>query len=272
MYHQHWRLSESPFRNSQDPRRIHASPGHEEALARLHFLADERRRMGLLLAGAGCGKSLLLETFAREMKRGGRAVVRTSLLGLSLHDFLWRSAAAFGLNPADAAATFQLWRQVVDHLSENRCQGIHTLFLLDDADEASAEVLAHVVRLAQCDPTSDSQLTIVLAADPLRLDRLGPRLVDLVDLRIDIPAWDEHDTADYVRGELRRVGAEAEVFSDEALARLHHIARGVPRRVNQLADLALLAGAGRDLALINAETISAVHTELGLGDASLARA
>jgi type II secretory pathway predicted ATPase ExeA len=47
--------------------------------------------------------------------------------------------------------------------------------------------------------------------------------------------------------------------------RLHELAHGIPRRVSQLADLALLAGAGRNLDQIDAEVVETVYQELGVG-------
>jgi hypothetical protein len=51
------------------------------------------------------------------------------------------------------------------------------------------------------------------------------------------------------------------------LHRLHDLCDGIPRRVNQLANLALLAGAGRKLTLIDTDTVDSVYHELGVIDA-----
>ena len=59
MYQSHWGLRESPFRDGPDPQSFYQSPTHEEALARLHFLVEQHRRLGLLLGPEGSGKSLL---------------------------------------------------------------------------------------------------------------------------------------------------------------------------------------------------------------------
>ena len=64
MYQAHWGLQESPFRGLLDPKFFYQSPTHEEALARLQFLVDQQRRLGLLVGPPGSGKSLLLEVFA----------------------------------------------------------------------------------------------------------------------------------------------------------------------------------------------------------------
>ena len=82
MYQTHWELDESPFRGALDPQSFCQSPTHEEALARLHFLVDHHRRLGLLMGPPGSGKSLMLEFFADQLRRGGRPAARVDLLGI----------------------------------------------------------------------------------------------------------------------------------------------------------------------------------------------
>lgn len=64
-----------------------------------------------------------------------------------------------------------------------------------------------------------------------------------------------------------QVGCTDLIFSTEALHQLHDLAGGIPRRVAQLANLALLAGAGRELEQIDADTVDSVYHELGTVDA-----
>ena len=72
MYQAHWNLQETPFSGRNPKARFFASPTHDEALARLHFLVDERRRLGLLLGPAGSGKTLVLELLAAPTQRPSR--------------------------------------------------------------------------------------------------------------------------------------------------------------------------------------------------------
>ncbi len=76
MYETHWGLDVSPFRGLADPRFFYCSPTHDEALARLTFLVENRRRLGLLLGEPGSGKTLVLKvlsTTAGQPPLPGRA-------------------------------------------------------------------------------------------------------------------------------------------------------------------------------------------------------
>jgi general secretion pathway protein A len=270
MYQQHWGLRQWPFASGLDPARFYRSPTHDEALARLQFLVDENRRVGLLLGPSGSGKSLVLEVLEREVARRGCCVVRMNLLGMSDHEFLPRLALALKLACQPELAPYQLWRLVQDRLAEHRWQKQDTLLVFDDADEASREVMDQIVRLTQLDPTNDARLTVVLAAANHRLGRLGARLLALSELRIDLQPFEPEDTAQYLADALQRAGRTSQVFQNDALSRLHELSQGIVRRINQLADLALLAAASQGLDRVDVETVEAVCQELGI-DESLMR-
>jgi type II secretory pathway predicted ATPase ExeA len=262
-YRAHWGLHETPFPSGLAPRLFYQSPTHEEALARLEFLVGQRQRLGLLLGPSGTGKSLILDRLASNLRRGGAQVANISLLGVDLHEFLWLLAAELGLNPDRKENPFSLWRDLIDRIAENRYQQLDTVILLDDADRALPEVLDHLVRLIQSDRGLPTPLVLVLAASADTIPRIGSRLLELAELRIDLEPWEESDTGGYLISALAQAGRKTLLFADDAVQRLHALSGGIPRRVNQLAALALVAGAGRQLSKIDADTIDSVYRELG---------
>jgi general secretion pathway protein A len=262
MYRSQWGLAQTPFGSRPNPAVFYQSPTVEEALARLQFLVEEHRRLGLLLSGPGGGKTVLLAVLADQLKRSGHQVAQINMLGLSQAEFLWQLAAQWGMPFDDDVSPRTLWRAISDRLVENRCQQVDTVVLLDDADEAGGDALQAVARLAQIEPGREGRLTIIIAAQTSRVSALGSRLLELADLRVDLEPWEATDTESYVQSALKSAGAVAEAFEPEAVSRLHELAHGVPRRVNQLADLALLAAAGKQLPQVDAETVAVVSEEL----------
>ncbi|MGA2065876.1 MAG: AAA family ATPase [Thermoguttaceae bacterium] len=264
MYQSHWGLRESPFGKGLDPRAFYQSPTHEEALARLHFLADEHRRLGLLMGPGGSGKSLLLQVFAAERCRRGATVLRLNLVGMEPAEVLTSLAVQMGSCPDGSESAARAWRAVEDRLAEARYQQLAVVVLLDDADQASHAVLPHLVRLAKSDESPESRLTLILAGRREGLGRLGAPLLDLAELRIDIEPWAPGDTESFLASSLSQAGRAAPVFQQPAIARLHELSHGIPRHVRRLAELALVAGAGRRLPEIDCEVIDAVYQELSL--------
>jgi general secretion pathway protein A len=264
MVYSHWNLSGSPFKTGIDPRQFYQSTSHEEALARLHFLVDQPRRIGLLLGESGVGKSLLLEVFAKQIRSATRQVVSLSLLGITPQDLLWQLATQFRRDVPQQESMFQLWRATSDGLVENRYQNISTVLLMDDADEAENDVLLQVARIAQSDPSTTAKLTIILTSQGRKLGRLGRRLLELADLRVDLEPWSEAETIAYLHWALAQAGCAKQIFTSAAKLQIHQLTEGVPRRVRQLADMALVAGAGSELDHIDVDVVDNVFQELGV--------
>ncbi|HEX3728046.1 MAG TPA: ATP-binding protein, partial [Pirellulales bacterium] len=235
-------------------------------------LVEEKRTLGLLLGDAGSGKSLLLATLARQLGRFGRQRASVSLIGLGARELLWLLAARLGVEIGPDASQFRLFRALGDHIVANHYQQLSTVFLLDDADEAPSEVRDQLLRLAESAICRGAALTIIISAQAGRLNRLGRRLVEMAELRVDLDGWEDDDTGAFIKGALSAAGRSTPLFTEGALLRIHELSGGVPRRVKQLADLALLAGAGQGLAQIEIDTIESAFRELSvaLGEPSLA--
>ena len=269
MYRSHWHLRTSPFHSSGATRYFHRGAAHEEALARLQFLVDDGRRLGLLLGESGVGKTLVLSVLAGALRRRGRQVAHVSLRDVGCRDLLWQLAAELQLAPRQSDDEYALWRLVSDHLAEIRYQQLHTVLLLDDADQATAEARALTARLVQVDSAAEVPLTIVISADYDHVGHLGEGLLDRVELRVDLARWDAAETVEFLAASLAAADCRQQIFTDEAAQQIHRLSGGIPRRVVQLADLALLAGAGGGLKQVDAEVVQSARDELTIsGDAA----
>src|SRR3990172_5966571 len=212
----HWQFTESPFRTGLDTERFYPSPGHDEALARLEYLVDARRRLGVLLGEAGVGKSLLLRVAARRLARNRCAVVYLDAFGLGTRELFWQLAAGLGAAPRDTADVVQLWRLIADRVAENRLQQTNIVLMVDDAGQSGPDVVTQLVRLARLDSSPAARWTIVLAAEPHQAARWNESLRELVDLRIDLGPWSREDTIGYVQTALVDAGRFDPLFDDEA--------------------------------------------------------
>jgi type II secretory pathway predicted ATPase ExeA len=175
---------------------------------------------------------------------------------------LWLLAAGWGLSLDPTQSLVTLWHALSDRLTEYRYQHLEPVALLDDADQADPRVLQHVARLARFDPSPEMRLSLVLASRNEGIAKLGESLCELVDLRIEVEPWEPADTEEFLHLRLSQAGRQSPVFAKGAVARLHELSHGIPRRVSRLADLALLAGAGQHLHQIDADVVEEVYQEL----------
>ena len=105
-------------------------------------------------------------------------------------------------------------------------------------------------------------MTIVLACREEQTGSLPPALVDRAELRIVVEPLDVAQTRDYLQTQLAGQRELVPSFDLTATQTLHALTGGLPRRLNQLAHLVLLATADSGQNSIDAATIEGVYREL----------
>ena len=192
MFLRHWGLHKDPFAAGSPENLFLAGASHDEGLARLDYLVDHSRALGLMVGEGGIGKTTLLDVFARRRRRLGETVTAINLARVDLREFLWTLAAGLALNPADDESGFRLWRLVSDRLSERRYQQLRTTLIGDDAHLASEEMLAAVSQLLPL-AGGESRLTWDEASNGFQF-----RAVDLPDgwSGTGFNRWVDEDTFD----------------------------------------------------------------------------
>jgi general secretion pathway protein A len=73
---------------------------------------------------------------------------------------------------------------------------------------------------------------------------------------------DKDEVKSYIYHRLQIAGCESSIdFADEALKEIYDFSKGIPRLINIICDLALLAGFVQETKIINAEIIKHVQKE-----------
>jgi type II secretory pathway predicted ATPase ExeA len=261
MYQSYWGLQKSLFTPAAARESLAASPVHAEALARLDFLRESQCPFGLLLGPAGSGKSTVLAEFAERAERSGAVVAIASAAAADEQALL--APLAIGLSAGGVeVGGVQLWRRITDRLEELKLENLSAIVLVDDLDRASVKIQSLVERLLAL---AGAPLTIVATARVETAGRISPRVLEQAALRIDLNPWNESETGDYLASSLTRAGRVQPAFDAAAARRLFELSGGAPRKVNQLAQLALVAGAGQKLVQVDKATIEAVEEELSVG-------
>src|SRR5262245_38473518 len=96
MYLAHWGLTRPAFTTIGDPEAYCLTPTHAEACARIEYLVDQHRRLGLLVGAAGAGKSMTLAHVSRKLDRQRHRCVTLSTLGIDYDEFMWKLASRLG--------------------------------------------------------------------------------------------------------------------------------------------------------------------------------
>jgi len=258
MYESHWGLSESPFASHLSTNWFYGSPVHDEALARLFYLIEQRRGFGMLSGPPGTGKTLLLKNLAREIGRSRRRVVSVDALGLDAHELLWELAVSLGLSPRESDSRWTLWRRVIDHTRSLQMARVQTVFLFDHLERADTTCHSMLERLFSAAVNSAGLTTFIASVRQQDVAGLAGILGDLSDLRVELTRLQVTETEDFIRSLLTRAGCLHEAFSSDAAIRVHLHSRGVPRVICRICDLALLAAMSEDSLQIDADLVDGV--------------
>lgn len=241
-YWQYWNLSAAPFactgRND-----FFRGQSIEEAIARIAFICGQRRSLATLLGPAGSGKSTLLNHLAYDPPRHAGMplphVCVASLVGLAAGELpieLARKLSGRRMStPADA------WSSLADCFSTFARSAAQTLLLIDDVESCAGQAENDLVRLVRA--ADDAHISIILSIESHLASTVSRWLVERSCLQIELALWDLEQAHEFLRFSLGRCGRSTPIYTDAAVERLHQLSRGAPRRLVQLADLSLIAGA-----------------------------
>ncbi|MSR60074.1 MAG: hypothetical protein EXS05_20950 [Planctomycetaceae bacterium] len=245
----------SPADDALNVRSFFAAPVHEEAVARILYLAEQAPGCGVLCGPDGTGKSLVLRVARDEATRMQIRVVLVDAGGRTAHELLWETASSLGLCPQGSEHPLGLWRMLGDHLLANRHVGVPTLLCFDHLDRADSSSLSAIERIYRTSQASNAGISLLLVA---RQSRSLAGLIPLADIRIELTPLDRRQTGRYLAARLACVGRDRSTFDESAVDATFAVTGGVPRDINRVCNLALLAATGDGTDRVTGETVNAL--------------
>ena len=267
MYAEHFRLRAEPFSIAPDPRYLFMSAQHREALAHLLYGIGGGGGFVLLTGEIGAGKTTVCRCFLEQIPAHCR-VAYIFNPKLTVAELLQTVCEEFGIEAGAAADAGVKVR--VDALNEfllaAHARGEHAVLIIDEAQSLSAEVLEQLRLLTNLETSECKLLQIVLIGQPELRAMLGERgleqLAQRVIARYHLGPLDAADTARYVGHRLAVAGSATLPFTPGAMARMHALSGGVPRRINLLADRALLGAYAQGRPQVDRSTLERAAVEV----------
>ena len=248
MYERFFSLRERPFALSPDPDYLYRSRVHSEALSYLRYGIEGHAGFIVITGEIGSGKTTLLQTALRGVDKH-TAVARLVNTQLDARDLLEAVMLDFGLTPDPGLSKPRLLRVLAEYLVEQRVNGRLALLVIDEAQNLSPAALEEVRMLSNLETEKSKLIQIALIGQPeLRAMMNRPELEQLrqrVTVSYHLPSLDVDETAAYISHRLSRAATGTPViFPRDVTDLVHQRSRGVPRRINVIADAILLYGYG----------------------------
>lgn len=242
----HWGLCEFPFREGSGSAVFVPTPTHAEAVVRIRQAAASGDRLIWLEADGGLGKTTVLDRALDDLRTPRRRIVRASAAGDG-PTLLAELASGLGVRARPGMPWAVAWKGLTDAVRLCQFQELSIVLALDDCHEADdRRVLDRLNHLQVRPPARLTILRVGRGGDP-ETDRWGP-LIRLLPLT-------RTEAAQYLTAKLAASGRNEPTFTPRAIARIHALARGVPRALDRLAALALREGARRGGEIVGPELI-----------------
>jgi general secretion pathway protein A len=253
MYLEHWKLSDRPFENTPDCRFLYPSQNHREGLQKLLFTIASEKGCAMLTGEYGCGKTILIRTVINRLDRENYEVGLVNYPVFDREEFLQDVLLQFGCE-SEAVGRMDLFRELTRFFYEKISIGKKNILVIDEAQLLEDQEVFEELRLLLNMQLEDRFLvSVLLIGQPELREKVMryPQLDQQIAVKCHLHRFDLEDTIRYVRHRLKVAGCAREIFDEEAYYLIYKLSNGVPRRINNVADMCLLEGFARGVQQID---------------------
>jgi type II secretory pathway predicted ATPase ExeA len=274
MYHAHFQLRESPFGITPNPAFFYSGNTRGEILEALLYAVCHGEGIIKVTGEVGAGKTMLCRMLESQLPPHIEVIylVNPNLDPVGVQ---FAIAAELGL-PTRGYRVDEVQRALHAHLIARHGQGRQVVLLVEEAQAMPLETLEAIRLLTNLETARSKLLQIVLFGQP-ELDQ-HLELANMRQLRerithsFHVPAMEPALVGEFLDFRLRAAGHDGPaVFSPAAAILIGESAEGIVRRINILADKALLAAFADDAVVVDKRHVRAAIKESPFGRSLLNR-
>ena len=263
MYEAFYGFKEKPFSMLPDPGFLYLSKKHQAALTLLEYGLLNHVGFCVISGEAGAGKTTilraLLERISDDVTVGLITNTHQSFGGLL--DWV---LSAFDLHQPDLTHV-EMHQIFMEYLIEEYANSRTVLLIVDEAQNMKADALEELRMLSNVNSDKDQLMQVVLAGQPALKETLRmPELMQFAQrIAVDyhLEALNLQETCGYIQHRLVIAGAERDVFTPAACARIHSYSGGTPRLINLLCETVMVYGFADQVEMIDVDLVDEMVLE-----------
>jgi len=246
MYESFYGLSGKPFQLNPDPSFFYGSRGHNRAFAYLQYGLYQGEGFIVITGEIGAGKTTIVRSLMEQLDTSKVVAAQVVSTQLDADDLLRTVGAAFGL-PVATVPKSVLLASIEAYLCQVATEGKRALLVVDEAQNLMPKAVEELRMLSNFQLGDQALLQSFLIGQPeLRAMMQGPSMQQLrqrVIASYHLGPRDAAETQAYIAHRLHHVGWQEDPrFTPAALAQIHALTGGIPRRINTLCNRLMLAG------------------------------
>ncbi len=267
MYLQHYGFRHKPFKLTHDPAYYYGD-AHQIPLNELCYSIEERHGLAILLGEAGTGKTTLMLRLLRSFADHLNGVFLSDI-AVGKASLIRQVARALLIpyKPRDSTDTVSQYLDIF--LRGQVTAGKTVVVLVDEAQGLTDGQFEELRSLTNLEHKGAKLVEIVLAGLPSLERKFQTPDFESLSQRAVVRCWveplDVENTQSYIEYRLDVAGApNPQMFSGEALERVHHSSRGIPRLINIVCERSLLIGYVEE-----ERVLTATHVDQAVADLNL---
>jgi len=243
-YLEHFGLREAPFRITPDTDFFFVGARRGATLEALVYAVTHDEGIVKVSGEVGSGKTMLCRMLLEKLPGNVETVYLANPM-LSRDEILFAIAEELRIALPEGRSHFLL-RALHERLLEIYAGGRQLVALIDEAHAMSAEALEEIRQLSNLESNQRKLLQIVLFGQPELDQRLRETAMRQLNERIThhfrLQPLQEREVAVYLMFRLRAAGYHGpDLYTPGAIALISKVSAGLTRRINLLADKAMLA-------------------------------
>ena len=214
----------------------------------------------------GTGKTLLLETFLKEINTSNVAARRISVSNYTRDDLLRAVAYAYDIDAAELDKA-TLRRRIHQYFTRQEQVGRRVLLIIDEAQALQHTALEELRMLADLKTQSHLMLQFFLVGQESLQDMMYSADMEQFQQRVianyQLAPLNLQDTRSYIEHRLLQAGWKCDPeFSGNAVLSIYQLSHGVPRHINKICNRLLLLGFGKGSHAFETQDVQEISAEM----------
>ncbi|HEY0842282.1 ExeA family protein [Methylotenera sp.] len=245
MYYPHFGLQQPPFKITPNTDFFFSGGNRGAVLDALVYAISNGEGIIKVVGEVGSGKTMLCRMLQTILPERIESIYLANP-SVAPEDVLHAIAFELQLDLPKDADRLKVMQALQAHLLSRHAEGRQVVIFVEEAQGMPLATLEEIRLLSNLETKQDKLLQIVLFGQPELDENLNQeqirQLRERITHRFNLGPLHTKDVGEYLIFRLRAAGYHGpHLFTDASIKKLSHAAKGLVRRVNILADKALLA-------------------------------
>jgi len=266
MYERFYQLTTNPFRLEPDPNFCFSHSGYKRAREYLEYALAQGEGFVMVTGRPGTGKTLLLETFLKEIGTSNVVARRIAVSNYTGDDLLRAVAYAYDIDAAELGKA-TLRHRIHQYFLKQEQVGRRVLLIIDEAQALQHTALEELRILADLQPQSRIMLRLFLVGQESLQELMHSPDMEQFQQRVianyQLAPLNLQDTRSYIEHRLLQAGWKGDPeISGDAVLSIYQLSHGVPRHINKICNRLLLLGFGKGSHAFKEQDVQEISAEM----------